>query len=241
MAPEALIARFGLGAVFLGAGLEGETAVIAGGILAHQHILSLPGVAIAGALGSFTADQAFFLFGRHFRDHPRVEKMLDKPAAERAIDTLEKHPVAFVLGFRFLYGLRTVSPVAVGTSDVSQIRFSALNPIAAVLWALLFTAVGYGLGGPLGRYFHRPKSIVPFLVAGLLILGVGVFILRKLWGVVRTRGRTPGKDRNGRSAENGPPSRADCRISKKADAASAAAARSGEKVDPLHMRQDRLD
>ncbi|MBA2935540.1 DedA family protein [Sphingomonas sp. CGMCC 1.13654] len=186
---QALIARFGLGAVFLGAGLEGETAVIAGGILAHQHILSLPGVAIAGALGSFSADRAFFLFGRHFRDHPRVEKMLDKPAAERALDTLEKHPIAFVLGFRFLYGLRTISPVAVGTSDVPQARFSALNAVAAILWSLLFTAVGYGLGGPLGRYFHRPKSIVPFLVAGLLILGIGLFVLRKFWGVIRAKRR----------------------------------------------------
>lgn len=194
---QALIARFGLGAVFLGAGLEGETAVIAGGILAHQHILSLPGVAIAGALGSFSADQAFFLFGRHFRDHPRVEKMLDKPAAERAINTLEKHPIAFVLGFRFLYGLRTVSPVAVGTSDVSQVRFSCLNAIAAVLWSFLFTAVGYGLGGPLGQYFQRPKSIVPFLVAGFLILGVGLFVMRKFFGLIRTRRRRP--DKKGRS------------------------------------------
>lgn len=186
---QALIARFGLGAVFLGAGLEGETAVIAGGILAHQHILSLPGVAVAGALGSFCADQAFFLFGRHFRDHPRVGKMLDKPAAERALDTLEKHPVAFVLGFRFLYGLRTVSPVAVGTSDISQARFSCLNATAAIFWSLLFAAVGYGLGGPLGHYFHRPKSIVPFLVAGLLILGIGLFVLRKFWGVIRAKRR----------------------------------------------------
>lgn len=192
---QALIARFGLGAVFLGAGLEGETAVIAGGILAHQHILSLPGVAISGALGSFSADQLFFVLGRHFRDHPRIEKMLENPAAERALDTLEKHPVAFVLGFRFLYGSRTVSPVAVGASDVSQARFSALNAVAAILWSLLFTAVGYGLGGPLGRYFHRPKSIVPFLVAGLLVLGVGLFVLRKFRDVIRGRRRKPGRDR----------------------------------------------
>ncbi|MBA2935937.1 DedA family protein [Sphingomonas sp. CGMCC 1.13654] len=200
---QALIARFGLGAVFLGADLEGETAVIAGGILAHQHVLSLPGVAIAGALGSFSADQAFFLFGRHFRDHPRVEKMLDKPAAERALDALERHPVAFVLGFRFLYGLRTVSPIAVGTSDVPQARFSALNAVAAMLWSLLFTVIGYGLGGPLGRYFNRPKSIVPFLVASLLVLGVGLFALRKLWSMIRDKRLAPRNDRDRRSADDG--------------------------------------
>jgi len=198
---QALIARYGLGAVFLGAGLEGETAVIAGGILAHQHILSLPGVAIAGALGSLSADQGFFLFGRHFRDNPRVEKMLERPAAERALHALERHPVAFILGFRFLYGLRTVSPVAVGTSDVPQALFSALNAVAAILWSLLFTALGYGLGGPLGRYFHSPKSIVPFLVAGLLLLGIGLFVARKFWGMIRKRRRALGKKRLGHSAD----------------------------------------
>lgn len=195
MALQALIARFGLGAVFLGSGLEGETAVIAGGILAHQQILSLPGVAIAAAAGSFAADQAFFLFGRHFRDNPRVEKILEKPAAERALDTLERHPVAFILGFRFLYGLRTVSPVAVGTSDVGQTRFAMLNGLAAIIWALLFTAVGYGLGGPLGHYFHQSGSIVPILVAALLVFGIGFFLARKVWSAARARHFTAGEKR----------------------------------------------
>jgi membrane protein DedA with SNARE-associated domain len=188
MTIEALISRFGLAAIFAGAGLEGETAAIAGGILAHQHILSLPGAAIAAALGSFTVDQAFFVLGRHFRDNPRVTKILDKPAAERAMETLERHPTAFILGFRFLYGLRTVSPVAVGTSDVPQTRFVALNAIAATLWSALFTAIGFGIGGPLRPYFHRPKSIVPALVGVLLLLGIGIFLVRMSWKALRMKG-----------------------------------------------------
>jgi membrane protein DedA with SNARE-associated domain len=101
------------------------------------------------------------------------------------LDTLERHPTAFILGFRFLYGLRTVSPVAVGTSEVSQARFLALNALAATLWAALFTAIGYGIGGPLGRYFHNPKSIVPMLVGAFLLLGVTMFAARISWKAFR--------------------------------------------------------
>lgn len=185
MAIQALIARFGLLAVFTGAGLEGETAVIAGGILAYQHLLWLPGVAIAAASGSFVADQIFFMIGRQFRDHPRVEKMLDRPATEKALNMLERYPTAFIIAFRFLYGLRTVSPVAVGTSDVPRLKFLALNALAAMLWASLFTAIGYGLGGPLRSYFHHPHSIVPKLVGLLLVVGMLAVGARMLWKVSR--------------------------------------------------------
>src|SRR5579872_5737919 len=158
MAVAALIARYGVAAVFLGAGIEGETMVLAGGLFASRHMLSLPAVAIAGALGSFLADQGFFLIGRHFRDHPRVKRQLDKPAAEKALTALERHPNGFILGFRFLYGLRTISPIAVGTSDIPTARFVALNASAAVLWACLFAGLGYVLGDRLSRMSRHGPS-----------------------------------------------------------------------------------
>ena len=71
MSIELLITRYGLAAVFLGAGIEGETMVVTGGLLAHGGLMPVTGVAIAAAAGSFVADQLFFAAGRRFRDHPR--------------------------------------------------------------------------------------------------------------------------------------------------------------------------
>ncbi|WBO24254.1 DedA family protein [Sphingomonas abietis] len=184
---QSLIARFGLATIFAGAAIEGETVVIAGGVLAHQHFLTLPGVMVAGALGSFAADQAFFVLGRHFRHRRWVEKFLERPAAERALATLERHPTAFILGFRFLYGLRTVSPIVVGTSDVPQARFLPMNALAAALWAILFASLGYALGGPLGRYFPHPNSLVLTLLGGLLVIGLGLWLGRIAWKAFRRR------------------------------------------------------
>ncbi len=157
---EALIARYGLAAIFLGAGIEGETSVLAGGLFAHEGMLSLPGALIAAATGSFVADQAFFAAGRRFRNHRWVQRAQAKPAFAKALDTLERHPIGFIFAFRFLYGLRTVSPIAIGTSHVPTRTFLWINALAAAIWAALFTGLGYvfgtGLAELLGRY--RPHG-----------------------------------------------------------------------------------
>jgi membrane protein DedA with SNARE-associated domain len=155
MVIEGLIARYGLAAIFIGAGVEGETSVIAGGVFAHKLFFPLWAAVAAAATGSFVADQLFFYAGRHYREHRLVRRMAGKPAYATAMRKLEQHPTAFILGFRFLYGLRTVSPMAVGTSHVKARTFLLLNAIAAAIWAILFTGIGYGFGGPIERAFRR--------------------------------------------------------------------------------------
>ena len=177
---EALIARYGLAAIFLGAGIEGETSVLAGGLFAHEGMLSLPGVLIAAATGSFVADQAFFAAGRRFRDHRWVRRAQDKPAFARALDTLERHPIGFIFAFRFLYGLRTVSPIAIGTSHVPTRTFLWINALAAIIWAALFTGLGYvfgtGIAELLGRYRpHGRQWLWVALAAVILGLAFGTF------------------------------------------------------------------
>ncbi|MDB5703498.1 MAG: hypothetical protein JWN66_614 [Sphingomonas bacterium] len=173
MAIEALIARYGLAAIFLGAGVEGETCVIAGGVLAHRHLLPLSAAIVAAAAGSFVADQLFFAGGRYFREHPRVRAMAKKPGFAKALVTLERHPVLFVMGFRFLYGLRTVSPIAIGTSHIRTRTFLLLNALAAALWGSLFTGIGYGFGGGIERLLGGSLSashVLPLVAVALVLL-----------------------------------------------------------------------
>ena len=172
MAIETLIARYGLAAIFLGAGIEGETSVIAGGVLAHRHLIPLSGAVIAAALGSCVADQLFFAAGRYFREHRRVRAMAAKPAFAKALVTFEHHPTLFVIGFRFLYGLRTVSPAAIGTSHIRTRKFVLLNALSAAIWGVLFTGLGYAFGGGIERLFGGVSAarLIPIGVAGLVLL-----------------------------------------------------------------------
>jgi membrane protein DedA with SNARE-associated domain len=176
MTIETLIAHYGFAAIFVGAGVEGETSVVAGGVLAHRGLLPLWVAGVAAVTGSFIADQLFFAAGRHFRDHPRVRRMEQRPAFAKALVMLEHHPILFIMGFRFLYGLRTISPMAVGTSQVRARTFFLLNGLAAIVWGALFTGIGYGFGGGIERLFGDNISVGSLLpiatVAIVLLFGV---------------------------------------------------------------------
>lgn len=173
MSVEALIARYGLPALFLGAGVEGETVVVLGGVAAHHGLFGLIPAILAAAAGSFVADQIFFYAGRRFRNRPRVRRLMAKPAFERAMATFEKHPTGFVLAFRFLYGLRTASPMAIGTSGFPAARFAILNAVAALVWAAIFVSAGYAFGNTieavLGRLLRGAEWVA--LAAGLGLAG----------------------------------------------------------------------
>lgn len=140
------LAALGPLAIALGAAFEGQTAVIAGGVIAREQILSPAVVVIAAALGSGIVDYLLFVLGRSFRHTRWVRKAAAKPAFDKALLLIERYPAGFILSFRFLYGLRAAGPVAVGVSGVSTRKFAILNAIAASVWAGAFVALGYAFG-----------------------------------------------------------------------------------------------
>ncbi len=182
MSIEVLIERYGALAVFLGAGIEGETAVILGGVLAHRALLSFWSVALAATLGSFLADQIFFFAGRHMRSNRFIGRMLAKPAVASVQHLLERHPTGFVFAFRFIYGLRTISPIAIGTTQIPTVKFMLLNAVAAAVWGPLFTAIGYffgeGVEALLGR-LPLPHHLAAAAVLPCLALLALAFVFRK--------------------------------------------------------------
>jgi membrane protein DedA with SNARE-associated domain len=185
---EALIAKYGLLALFAGAGIEGETVVIAGGLLAHKGLFSLPGAMAAAAAGSFLADQIFFALGRYFRDRPWVRRVRQRALFERALGLLERYPIGFIFAFRFLYGFRTISPVAIGTTRVSARLFVLVNGVSAIVWGVVFTGVGYLFGHGFEKAIERllpDRHAILILAAG----GVALAALVGGWHWWRTRTR----------------------------------------------------
>ena len=181
---EAIVARYGVVAIALGAGLEGETAVVTGGILAHQGLIAWPTVLLAAAIGSFVADQVFFTVGRRARGGRWVGKLQKRRVYARVTKLMERYPVGFIFAFRFLYGLRTISPVALGTSKVSTRLFVAINALSAACWASIFTGIGYLFGEAFQELAarYRPSLLHILMAAGLVIAAAAIgWGLRALW------------------------------------------------------------
>lgn len=70
MALEQFVSDYGAFGLFAGAGLEGETVAMLGGVLAHRGLLDFWTAVLAVAAGSFLTGQIFFLAGRRFRKSP---------------------------------------------------------------------------------------------------------------------------------------------------------------------------
>lgn len=182
MTIEPLLAHFGLLAICLGAGIEGEAVVATGGLLAHERLLPLGGVMIAAALGSFAADQFLFFLGRHYRGHRLVRAIASRPAFATVLGMVERHPRSFIFTFRFLYGLRTLSPIAIGTSSVPTRRFVTLNALAAIVWAVAITMIGYAFGHGVELLFGRMRHIehVALAVGVMVALALAIaWVLRR--------------------------------------------------------------
>jgi membrane protein DedA with SNARE-associated domain len=176
------IEQYGLLAVFLGCVAEGESAAILGGFFAHQHVFVLWHAFVAAALGAFAGDTLFFILGRSFADNRYVVRLRRRPGFRRAYRLLNTHPNIFVLSNRYVYGMRLVGGIAAGLSTIAAPRFVILNAISSMIWAVLFSSIGYvfGLGAEhlIGQaLMHHERLLVG--------LGIGLTVAVLTWLVAR--------------------------------------------------------
>jgi membrane protein DedA with SNARE-associated domain len=166
---------------FLWTFFEGETFVLLAGFAAAQGLLSAPLLLIAAALGSFAGDQCYFWIGRHFGLRLIARRPEWRARVDRALEWLTRYDAAFILSFRFIYGVRNFSSFALGISGIIWQRFLLLNFAAAWVWASVFIGVGYVCGHALermlGQIAHR-FSIV--LLAVFVIALAGGHLVHKL-------------------------------------------------------------
>lgn len=143
---EEFLRHYGSIGVFLGAAFEGQSAVIIGGLLARQQILPFWLVLSSASAGSALIDHLLFVAGRRFRSHRWVQRATGQAAFARALRFIERFPIGYTLAFRFIFGLRMASPVAIGVTQVPTWRFTILNIVGAIIWAGAFSGAGYVFG-----------------------------------------------------------------------------------------------
>ncbi len=171
---QQIISDYGYLALFILTFLEGETVLVIAGFLAFQGKLELPLVIITAFLGTFAGDQTFFYLGR-FKGIAFLEKRpLWHSKTDKVFDMLSRHQIKVVLGFRFLYGIRNVTPFVIGASRMNPFKFFALNFLGALVWAAAVGYLGYQFGhlaeAMMGRIQKYEIYILGFIVA------VGLFL-----------------------------------------------------------------
>ena len=93
-----------------------------------------------------------FLLGRHGGRLALAHRLRWQTQATRVNHWITRYGTTFVAGFRFIYGLRSVSLLILGASGYPPLRFLWLNIAGAALWAMCFSALGWGLSA--GSFAH---------------------------------------------------------------------------------------
>ena len=181
---QEFLSTYGYWAILVGTLIEGETILIIGGLMAYQGYLSLPWVMLSGFGGTLLGDQLYFYLGRIYglrllRRRPSWQKQIGK--VERLLDRFQNY---LILLFRFLYGLRTVTPFVIGLSRISPRKFLLLNALGAVVWSFLVGAAGYLFGTLLETILGDLKKFerIIFLLmalAGAIVWGIYLYFRKR--------------------------------------------------------------
>jgi membrane protein DedA with SNARE-associated domain len=188
MTLESLIETYGYLALFVGSVLEGETMLVIAGFAAHRGYLDLPWVMLVALAGAMAGDQAWFFLGRGRGRALIAARPRWQQRAVRVQVLLERHPLPVLLGFRFAYGLRIITPLMIGMSGYSPARFFFFNATGAVLWSVIVAGAGYLFGEGLQLILRNVRHYERWVMLLLVVAGACAWS----WHLWRSR-------RNGRA------------------------------------------
>ena len=175
---DQLIHQYGYLAILIGTLLEGETVVFLGGFAAHQGYLNVAATVAVAFSGTLIGDQFFFYLGRlrgrsYLRRRPIWQAKIDR--VSRFIDT---HENLLMLAYRYMYGIRTLTPFALGLANVSRLKYFCFSVFGALVWSSLVVTAGYLSGRLLNRWLGELKHHEPEIIIGVLGLSVLVWLAR---------------------------------------------------------------
>lgn len=198
MSLQALVESYGYLAVIIGTFLEGETVLIMGSIAAQLGYLELPWVVASALAGTLIGDQFCFFFGRYkgkemLHNRPRWEVRTNK-----IFDLLQRNETLLILGFRFMYGIRTLALFVVGMSRVATAKFIILNVLGALFWAGTISGFGYAFGKAFQVAVGDIKQYQIQVIGIIVIVGTLTWLIhnynRRKRGMAVSTSETPNKE-----------------------------------------------
>jgi undecaprenyl-diphosphatase len=161
---------------FLGFFMPGESMVMVAGFLAGQDVLDIRALIVVVATAAIIGDSIGYEFGRRLgRDWLRRhgEKFWLRPERLDRMDIFfVRYGGLSVLFAHFLHVGRALMPFFAGASRLPYLRFLSFNAIGCVLWATIYSLLGYLFGQSwhlIERWIGRAGIIAAILATMVVI------------------------------------------------------------------------
>ncbi len=176
-----MTALYGYVALFIGMLIEGELALLATAFAVHQVPMTIPLIILVATVAIQLTDWFHFWVGRF----AAVKFLTKRPGLSRRVKRvstwINRYPNLFLIIYRYIYGFRTVLPIAIGLSEISIYRFAIFSLISAIIWATSYTLLGYYLGETIIKHIAFVKQYEWYIIIGIILLIILLFLGRQAY------------------------------------------------------------
>jgi len=171
---EDLIRDWGYIILFLYSFGGGFLALVVAGILAFSGELNIFVVILVAGAANFVGDQFLFTLAR--KNKAQAKQMMQKHRRKIAMAHLmmRKYGSWVIFLQKYIYGIKTLIPLAMGLTKYDYKKFILFNIFATALWAIFIGMASYMMGDLVYTYIEEFKSYGLAVVAIILF---GVFLL----------------------------------------------------------------
>ncbi|WP_456391453.1 DedA family protein [Nitratifractor sp.] len=166
--------------LFLWSVMEGETGLVMAGIFSHTGDMNLWLSILVAGLGGFTGDMIWFYVGRRNRAYVyrKFKNQRRKFALAHLLLKRYGWPIIFIQ--RYLYGMRTVIPIAIGMTRYSASKFMLINFLSAMVWAAATILLAWYFGEEILHILHWAKEYwyIALPLGGIIAGGVFFYFHR---------------------------------------------------------------
>ncbi len=177
---EALLIKYGYALLFLGVAIEGEAILLVAAFLAHRGALDFATVLVVAIGANFFSDQVYYVIARaqglawleaRFGRHKQYA---------HAVAWMTRHSNWILLGSRYAFGFRIIIPAACGALGMPFLRFTLINLVSGIIWAVPIGLLGFYLGNTAERLLVDARRYELWLLLLLLVFAAVIILVKHL-------------------------------------------------------------
>ncbi len=166
------LATYGYIILFLYSLGGGFVALMAAGVLAYAGKMDLTTALAVAFVANFLGDVLLFYMARYHKSE--VMKYFHKHRRKLALSHLlmKKHGSWIIFMQKFVYGIKTLIPLAIGLTKYDFIKFTVLNVFATIIWTAV-VGIGSYMAGDVIISGYEAIAERPYLAPLILFSLIG--------------------------------------------------------------------
>ncbi len=174
---EELIKDWGYIVLFLYSFGGGFVALVVAGILSYSGELNIFITLIVAGTANFIGDQFLFTIARNNKSQAKTMMQKHRRKIAMAHLLMRKYGSWVVFIQKYIYGIKTLIPLAMGITKYDYKKFIFFNILATIAWTLIIGFSSYMLGDLVYTYIDEFKTYGLAVVA-IIVLSV-VYLFKK--------------------------------------------------------------